>query len=131
MQKIEEFKETSKKLFDEACDPQSLIQINLEEHTFKAVIDKFFSTNTNKTDLKTLVGLMDFWDKKTSCICIESFDVFRLRTGVELANPNLSRSLKSLEQKGFIMKFGNQNQLEYMFKIPFEILESEMKIKGM
>lgn len=121
--KAENLKEQSRSMFSEVCDTTSLISINLEELTLKAVVDKFLDSKASKTDLNVLIQLMVFWDKETSFIYIESFDFFRLKTGVELANANLSRAIKSLEEKGFISKVECQNKLEYLFCIPFEILK--------
>ncbi|ASP47407.1 hypothetical protein [Cognaticolwellia beringensis] len=120
---IESIKIQSNNLYKEVCDPTSLIYINLEETTLKAIVDKFLDTKTSKTDFNVLINLMDFWDKKTSFIYVESFDLFRLKTGVVLTNGNLSRAIKSLEEKGFIIKVGYHNKLEYLFNIPFQLLK--------
>lgn len=119
---IENIKIKSKNMYKEVCDPTSLIYINLEESTLKAVINKFLDSKTSKTDLNVLINLMDFWDKETSFIYVESFDLFRLKTGVLLTNGNLSRAIKSLEEKGFIIKVDTHNKLEYLFKIPLQLL---------
>ena len=47
-------------MWKEVCDPTSLIYINLEESTLKAVINKFLDSKTSKTDLNVLINLMDF-----------------------------------------------------------------------
>jgi hypothetical protein len=120
---IESIKIQSKNMYKEACDPTSLIYINLEETTLKAVIDKFLGSKTSKTDLNVLINLMDFWDKEKSFIYVESFDLFRLKTGVVLTNGNLSRAIKSLEENGFIIKVSYHNKLEYLFKIPLQLLK--------
>jgi hypothetical protein len=119
---IENIKTKSKNMYKEVCDPTSLVYINLEESTLRAVIDKFLDSKTSKTDLNVLINLMDFWNKETSFIYIESFDLFRLKTGVILTNGNLSRAIKSLEEKGFILKVGTHNKLEYLFRIPLQLL---------
>lgn len=119
---IENIKTKSKNMYKEVCDPTSLVYINLEESTLRAVIDKFLDGKTSKTDLNVLINLMDFWNKETSFIYIESFDLFRLKTGVILTNGNLSRAIKSLEEKGFILKVGTHNKLEYLFRIPLQLL---------
>ena len=69
---------------------------------------------------------MVFWDKETSFIYVESFDLFRLKTGIMLTNGNLSRAIKSLEEKGFIIKVGAHNKLEYLFKIPLQLLKENL-----
>jgi hypothetical protein len=120
---IESIKIQSNNMYKEVCDPTSLIYINLEEITLKAIVDKFLDTKTSKTDFNVLINLMDFWDKKTSFIYVESFDLFRLKTGVVLTNGNLSRAIKSLEEKGFIIKVGYHNKLKYLFNIPFQLLK--------
>jgi hypothetical protein len=120
---IENIKIQSKKMHGGVCDSTSLIYINLEESTLKAVIDKFLGSKTSKTDLNVLINLMEFWDKETSFIYVESFDLFRLKTGVVLTNGNLSRAIKSLEEKGFIIKVGYHNKLEYLFNIPLQLLK--------
>jgi hypothetical protein len=119
---IENIKTKSKNMYKEVCDPTSLVYINLEESTLRAVIDKFLDSKTSKTDLNVLINLMDFWNKETSFIYIESFDLFRLQTGVILTNGNLSRAIKSLEEKGFILKVGTHNKLEYLFRTPLQLL---------
>jgi hypothetical protein len=119
---IENIKTKSKNMYKEVCDPTSLVYINLEESTLRAVIDKFLDSKTSRTDLNVLINLMDFWNKETSFIYIESFDLFRLKTGVILTNGNLSRAIKSLEEKGFILKVGTHNKLEYLFRIPLQLL---------
>jgi hypothetical protein len=103
-----------------------LIYINLEESTLKAVVNKFLDSKTSKTDLNVLINLLEFWDKETSFIYVESFDLFRLKTGVILTNGNLSRAIKSLEEKGYIMKVGTHNKLEYLFKIPLQLLKENL-----
>lgn len=119
---VENIKTKSKNMYKEVCDPTSLVYINLEESTLRAVIDKFLDSKTSKTDLNVLINLMDFWNKETSIIYIESFDLFRLKTGVILTNGNLSRAIKSLEEKGVILKVSTHNKLEYLFRIPLQIL---------
>jgi len=121
-----EFKKASMDMFAEICDPTSLVNINLQEETLKAVITKFLSSKANKTDLGVLIGLMKFWDEQNSFLSVTSFNDFRLLTGVELANANLSRSLKSLEQNGFIERVGSKSELEYLFHTPFEVLRVEI-----
>ena len=123
---IENIKTKSKNMYKEVCDSTSLIYINLEDSTLKAVIDKFLDSKTSKTDLNVLINLMSFWDKETSFIYVESFDLFRLKTGVLLTNGNLSRAIKSLEEKGFIIKAGTHNKLEYIFKIPLQLLKENL-----
>ena len=120
------FKKSSKSMFAEACELSSMTNINLREHTLNAVITNFLSSKANKTDLGVLIGLMQCWDEKSSCITVTSFNDFRLLTGVELANANLSRSLKSLEQNGFIERVGSKSELEYLFHTPFEVLRVEV-----
>jgi hypothetical protein len=120
---IKSIKIQSKNMYKEACDPTSLIYINLEETTLKSVIDKFLGSKTSKTDLNVLINLMDFWDKEKSFIYVESFDLFRLKTGVVLTNGNLSRAIKSLEENGFIIKVSYHNKLEYLFNIPLQLLK--------
>jgi hypothetical protein len=123
---IENIKIQSKNMYKEVCDPTSLIYINLEESTLKAVINKFLDSKTSKTDLNVLINLMDFWDKETSFIYVESFDLYRFKTGILLTNGNLSRAIKSLEEKGFIIKAGTHNKLEYLFKIPLQLLKENL-----
>ena len=72
------------------------------------------------------LNLMNFWDKETSFIYIESFDLFRLKTGVVLTDGNLSRAIKSLEEKDFIIKVGSHNKLEYLFNIPLQLLKENI-----
>jgi hypothetical protein len=123
---IESIKIQSNNMYKEVCDPTSLIYINLEESTLRSVIDKFLDSKTSKTDLNVLINLMDFWDKETSFIYVQSFDLFRLKTGLILTNGNLSRAIKSLEEKGFIIKVGSHNKLEYLFNIPFQLLKENI-----
>ena len=67
---IENIKIQSKNMYKEVCDPTSLIYINLEESTLKAVVNKFLDS---KTDLNFLINLLEFWDKETNFIYVESF----------------------------------------------------------
>ena len=53
---IENIKTKSKNMYKEVCDPTSLIYINLEDSTLKAVIDKFLNSKTSKTDLNVLIS---------------------------------------------------------------------------
>jgi len=127
---IAELKETSTSMFNEVCDATLLIHINLEEVTLSAVVETFLNSKASKTDLQVLMGLMAFWDKETSFIYVDSYDVYKLKTGIDLVNANLSRAIKSLEEKGFIHKVGHHNRLEYLFNIPYEILRAEMFSKA-
>jgi hypothetical protein len=123
---ILKFKDESQNMFNEACDPTSLIRINLHKETRDVLITKFLISKVSKTDLAVLVGLMQFWDERLSVITLESFNEFRLVTGLELANANLSRSLTSLQKNGFIEKVGSNPKLEYLFHTPFDILRLEI-----
>lgn len=122
---IEQYKKTSKNRFNKVCDLTSLVNINIEELTLKSIVSRFLSTKINKTDFSVLIGLLDFWDKETSVIYIESYSYFRSITKSSLVNANLSRALKSLEEHGFIRKVVDHNRLEYFFDIPFNILRLE------
>ena len=73
---IENIKIKSKNMYKEVCDPTFLIYINLEESTLKVVIHKFLDSKTSKTDLNVLINLMDFLDKETSFIYVESLIYF-------------------------------------------------------
>jgi hypothetical protein len=122
---IAEHKEISKSMYKDVCDPTSLISVNLQELTMKALIKLFLSTKASKTDFGVVIELLEFWDKETSIIYIESYSFFRSITKSNLSNANLSRALKSLEEKGFIRNLGANNRLEYLFDVPFSILRSE------
>jgi hypothetical protein len=124
---IAEYKETSKSMFNELCDPTSLVNINLEALTMQALTSRFLSTKASKTDFGVLIGLLNFWDKETSVIHIESYSYFCSITKSSFANANISRALKSLEEHEFIRKVGSHNRLEYLFDIPFNILRLEHK----
>lgn len=125
MSEIEEYKKTSKSMFTEVCDPTSLVSINIDDLTLNAIVMKFLGTKASKTDLGVLIGLLDFWNKETSVIYIESYSVFQSITKSSMANANLSRALKSLEENEFIRKTGVHNRLEYFFDIAFDILRLE------
>tara|TARA_R110000765_G_scaffold74285_2_gene145571 strand:- start:46 stop:450 length:405 start_codon:yes stop_codon:yes gene_type:complete len=122
---IAEYKETSKIMFDDLCNPESLVHINLYNLTFNELVHRFLSTKASKTDFSVLIGALEFWDRETSTIHIESYSYYRSITESTLANANLSRALKNLEEYGFIKKVSNHNNLEYFFDIPFSILQSE------
>jgi len=122
---LAEYKELSKSMYNDVCDPTLLISINLQELTMKALIKLFLSTKASKTDFGVVIELLEFWDKETSIIYIESYSFFRSITKSNLSNANLSRALKSLEEKGFVRKIGANNRLEYLFDVPFSILRSE------
>lgn len=124
---IAEYKKTSKKMFNEVCDPTSLVNINLDDLTLKAIVSRFLSTKASKTDFNILIGLLEFWDKETSVIYFESYSFFRSVTKSNLVNANLSRALKSLEEFGFIRKVGDHNRLEYLFDIAFNVLRLEYR----
>ena len=119
---IAEYKESSKNLFSEIFSPSSLVNINLEDLTITELVSLFLSTKATKTDFAVLMGALKFWDKETSFIYIESYEVFRSITKITLTNPNLSRAFKSLEGKEFIKKSGDHNRLEYFFEIPYGFL---------
>lgn len=121
-----EYKDKSKSMFNEVCDPDSLMNINLEALTMQGIINRFLSTKASKTDFGVLVGMLKFWDKETSIINLESYSHFRSITGSSLANANLSRALKSLEVHEFIRKVGSHNKLEYPFDIAYDILCAEI-----
>jgi predicted transcriptional regulator len=123
---IEEIKKESINLFKEACDETSLICINLDKETLKTVIDTFLDTKASKTDLNVLIKMMEFWNKETSFIYLPSFENFKIKSGIKITKGNLSRSIKSLEEKGFITKVGFHIDLEYFFKIPFQILKDSV-----
>ncbi len=122
---IAEYKNTSKAMFAEVCDPTSLVNINIDDLTLNALVSQFLTTKASKTDFGVLIGLLEFWDKKTSVVYIESYSLFRSITKNSMANANLSRALKSLEEHEFIRKTGVHNRLEYYFDIPFDILRLE------
>jgi hypothetical protein len=109
-------------MFDKVCDETLLICINIEKLTLKAIVERFLNTKASKTDFIVIISLLEFWDKKTSDIYIESYSHFRSITKISLVNANLSRALKSLEEHKFIRKVGDHNRLEYLFDIPFNIL---------
>lgn len=125
MSGIEEYKELSKKMFAEVCDPTSLVSINIDDLTLNAIVMKFLGTKASKTDFGVIIGLLEFWDKPTSIIYLESYSVYRSITKSSMANANLSRALKSLEEHKFICKTGVHNRLEYYFDIPYDILRLE------
>lgn len=109
-------------LFKVATDPLSLVGIDIDKDTLEAVINKFLNTKASKTDLSVLIGLMEFWNKETSFIDVNSFDDFRIKTGLNLVNANLSRSLKALEKFEFIERVDSPNKIKYLFNIPYKIL---------
>jgi|TARA_R110000787_G_scaffold284682_1_gene398687 hypothetical protein len=121
-----EYKNKSKSMFDEVCDPDSLVNINLEALTIQAIIKQFLSTKTSKTDLAVLIGLLEFWNREESVINIDSYSYFRSITKSTLADPNIARALKSLESNGFISKITTSKKLEYSFNIPYDILCAEI-----
>jgi hypothetical protein len=122
---ITEYKETSRSMFNEVCDPISLVSINIDNLTLKEIVSRFLGCKASKTDFSILICALEFWDKETSIIYIDSYSLFRSITKTSLANANLSRALKSLEGYGFIRKVGDHNRLEYLFDIPFSILQLE------
>ena len=126
---IAEYKATSKSMFDEVFDPASLVRINLDDLTFNEIVRLFLSTKTSKTDLAVLIGALEFWNRETSVINIESYSHYRSITKIALINANLSRTLKSLEVHGFIRKVSGHNSLEYFFDTPFSILRLEFGAK--
>lgn len=122
---IAEYKEVSKAMFDELCDTDSLIHINIEALTMQAMIKQFLKTRATKTDFGVMVGLLEFWDRETSTIHFDSYIDYRVVTKSSLANANLARALKSLVEHEFIRKVDTHNKLEYSFEIPFTILRTE------
>lgn len=123
---VNEYIETSKSMYLEACDTTSLIYIDLENETLKGVMTKFFDHKTTKTDLKVMFDLMSLWNVETSIIDFKSYDDFRLRTGSILKNGNLSRAFKALKDHGFIERTDWFDSQEYYFLIPFEILKKNI-----
>ena len=123
---IAEYKEISKAMFDELCDTDSLIHINIEELTMQAMIKQFLKTRATKTDFGVMVGLLEFWNRETSTINFDSYIDYRVVTKSSLANANLARALKNLVEHEFIRKVETHNKLEYSFELPFTILKSEI-----
>ena len=119
---IYEYKETSKSMFNEVCDPDSLVSINIEAQVNDAIIKQFIATKASKSDFEVLVGLMEFWSKSTSTITLESYDAFRAVTMSRLANANLSRAIKNLREYGFISKTSDNTKLEYAFHTAYSVL---------
>ena len=122
---FKEYQELSSSMYSAVCDSDSLVSINIEAQTNDAIIKQFIATKASKSDFEVLVGLMEFWNRSTSTITLESYDVFKAVTGSNVINANLSRSIKSLENCEFIQKLTNSRKLEFFFEIPYEILRNE------
>ena len=127
---FKEYQDLSRSMYGAVCDHDSLVSINIEAQVNEAIIKKFIATKVSKSDFEVLVGLMEFWDKPTSKITLESYDAFKAVTGIEVVNANLSRSIKSLENYEFIQKLTNSRKLEFFFEVPYEILINEHKYKA-
>jgi hypothetical protein len=122
---IEDMTIQSVNLYCEVCDSTLLIYLDLENMTLKTVIDKFLESKASKTDLSVLMGLINFfWDKESSLIEFGSSERFREQTGLKLTNPNLSRSFKSLQEKGFITKSDYSLTQQYFFNVPFYLMKN-------
>ena len=112
-------------MYSNICDSDSLVSINIEEQVNESIIKRFIATKISKADFEVLVGLMEFWDKPTSTITLESYDAFKAVTGSDVINANLSRSIKSLENCEFIQKLDNSRKLAFFFEVPYRTLRNE------
>jgi hypothetical protein len=120
---FDEWQKQSLMMFNVADDVSYLLCESVQGSIYKAVNNAFINSKLSKTDFKVLNVLVEnYWDIKTSCFSFPSFEVFIKLNDLSISKPNLSRSLKALENSGFIQKVDSIKDIEYKFIIAFDEL---------
>ncbi len=125
MNKLEEWTKTAKQMYDVVADEKYLLCADFKREMYVMLCIDFIASKINKTDFTVLYSMIDnFLLIESSLFKFESFDLFTQTSNIAISKPNLSRALKSLESHGFIEKVDDQEELTYLFKTEFKLLES-------
>ena len=115
----------SKKMHHVADDDEYLLCADFKRELYEKVMAEFIQSKISKTDFTVLHSLiMNCLTEDESTFKIKSFENFIDAHSVSISKPNLSRSLKSLETEGFIERVRTSNELIYLFKTEFRLLEN-------
>ena len=114
----------SKKMHNVVADEEYLLCTDFKRELYEKVMADYVQSKISKTDFTVLHSLiMNCLTEDESTFKIKSFKDFIDSHSVSISNPNLSRSLKSLEAEGFIEKVRESNELLYLFITEFKMLE--------
>ena len=122
---IEKWTLESALMFEKANNPKYISCASLYADVYEGVAEKFIDSGINKTDYTVLLRLMsDFWNVEESLFEFQSFELFKQKTDLPISSPNLSRSLKALQNSGFIEKVPEvKGKITYKFLVEFAVLE--------
>ena len=124
MTNYEEWIAQSKKMHHVVADGTYLLCEDFKRDLYEKVMVDYIQSNISKTDFAVLHSLMmNCLKEEESTLSIKSFEDFIDAHSIKISKPNLSRSLKSLESEGFIEKVRTSNELIYLFKTEFKLLE--------
>ena len=113
----------SKKMHHVVADGKYLFCADFKRELYEKVMIDFIQSTISKTDFTVLHSLMtNNINEAESSFTIKSFDEFIHAHSIKISKPNLSRSLKSLENSGFIEKVLTSKELVYLFKTEFDLL---------
>lgn len=114
----------SKKMHHVVADETYLLCADFKRELYEEVMADYIQSKISKTDFAVLHSLMmNNLKEEESTFSIKSFEDFIDDHSIKISKPNLSRSLKSLESEGFIEKVRTSNELVYLFKTEFKLLE--------
>ena len=114
----------SKKMHNVVADEEYLLCADFKRELYEKVMADYVRSKISKTDFMVLHSLViNYLTEDESTFKIKSFEEFIESHCVSISKPNLSRSLKSLEAEGFIEKVRESNELLYLFKTEFKMLE--------
>ena len=115
----------SKKMHHVVADEAYLLCADFKRELYEAVMADYVQSKISKTDFTVLHSLiMNCLTEDESTFKIKSFEDFIDAHTVNISKPNLSRSLKGLEAEGFIERVRTSNELIYLFKTEFKLLEN-------
>lgn len=124
MNNYEDWIAQSKKMHHVVADGTYLLCADFKRELYEEVMVDYTQSKISKTDFTVLHSLMmNNLKEAESTFKINSFEDFIDSHSVGISKPNLSRSLKSLESEGFIEKVRTANELIYLFKTEFKMLE--------
>lgn len=108
----------AKKLFTLITNSSSISKIDMEKQIIKSMIDKFLNTKISKTDFNLLIELQNHLIVEESIIRFKNYDAL----SIKLSRGNIARSLKALDENGFITKLTNNKGLNYFFNIQYKVM---------
>lgn len=112
------------KMHNVVADDSYLLCADFKRELYEYVMIEFIQSKISKTDFAVLHSLiMNCLNENESTFIIKSFEDFIDSHSMSISKPNLSRSLKSLENEGFIERVRASNELLYLFKTEFSFLE--------